>query len=147
MVVTETRGKIELTAALKVSFCKSVTPPPPLFCAQNKQNRQTYGKMCDAIVGGGGRQRAPSERKGNNSLMANKDRKRRTSNRLLSRSLILLLFAIKDATINMAHTCVMNVLSFSLKLMRILNTHKKETDLSILSLDCYGRKFAARELN
>lgn len=103
--------------------------------------------MCDAIVGGGGRQRAPSERKGNNSLMANKDRKRRTSNRLLSRSLILLLFAIKDATINMAHTCVMNVLSFSLKLMRILNTHKKETDLSILSLDCYGRKFAARELN
>ena len=50
--------------------------------------------MCDAIVGGVGSESAPSGRKGNNSFMANKDRERRTSNRLLSRSLIIIIIII-----------------------------------------------------
>lgn len=109
-IVTETRGKTEHAAALKVSFCKSYIFP--LFVEKKSQGRKMNDDDYRHVL----RRKELNIKKKEKIINGNKDRNRITSNRLLPRILIIVYRekAIKNATINMPHTwCAMSVLSFS----------------------------------
>lgn len=94
-VVTETRGKIEHTAALKVSWCESFIVP---FCAKKKFRQ----KCMMVIVEGGGSDRAPPRRERTNSLMGTKTETGEHQTDYCPASLLLFARGVKKA-INVPH--------------------------------------------